>query len=414
MVECVTYLRVSKNDGLRERDYTFNSKDMANVNDNSVCSADNNTISSITNSVENQRKLLERFILKNDFKHIAEFVDEGYTGTNFNRPGFIKMLGWIEKNNVRCIMVKDLSRLGRDYIETGRLLEYYFPMNNIRVISVSDGYDSDKADYHERKITVPLLNLLNDSYARDISCKVRYSQKVKRESGKYIGAFAVYGYKKSDSDKNRLVIDDVAAKVVKQIFDMRIAGYSAEKIVRAFNEEKILSPYMYKKANNSNYKTSFANSEMSVWKPYSVRRILNNEIYTGVLQQGKTRKINYKLNKRINLNKEEWVCCEETVPAIISKEQFMYANISLSNRKKCKNRTPSGITTRLRTTSPDSLVSFISSSGIFGGYSAYSVWGGITNTSALSGSFSSIGIRLMFCIEVSPGKTSVPAISTSS
>ena len=262
---------------------------MANVNDNAVCSADNNTISSITNSVENQRKLLERFILKNDFKHIAEFVDEGYTGTNFNRPGFIKMLGWIEKNNVRCIMVKDLSRLGRDYIETGRLLEYYFPMNNIRVISVSDGY---------------------------------------------IGAFAVYGYKKSDSDKNRLVIDDVAAKVVKQIFDMRIAGYSAEKIVRAFNEEKILSPYMYKKANNSNYKTSFANSEMSVWKPYSVRRILNNEIYTGVLQQGKTRKINYKLNKRINLNKEEWVCCEETVPAIISKEQFMYANISLSNRKK--------------------------------------------------------------------------------
>lgn len=330
MVECVTYLRVSKNDGLRERDYTFNSKDMANVNGNAVCSA----ISSITNSVENQRKLLERFILKNDFKHIAEFVDEGYTGTNFNRPGFIKMLGWIEKNNVRCIMVKDLSRLGRDYIETGRLLEYYFPMNNIRVISVSDGYDSDKADYHERKITVPLLNLLNNSYARDISCKVRYSQKVKRESGKYIGAFAVYGYKKSDSDKNRLVIDDVAAKVVKQIFDMRIAGYSAEKIVRAFNEEKILSPYMYKKANNSNYKTSFANSEMSVWKPYSVRRILNNEIYMGVLQQGKTRKINYKLNKRINLNKEEWVCCEETVPAIISKEQFMYANISLSNRKK--------------------------------------------------------------------------------
>ena len=126
MVECVTYLRVSKNDGLRERDYTFNSKDMANVNDNAVCSADNNTISSITNSVENQRKLLERFILKNDFKHIAEFVDEGYTGTNFNRPGFIKMLGWIEKNNVRCIMVKDLSRLGRDYIETGRLLDIIF------------------------------------------------------------------------------------------------------------------------------------------------------------------------------------------------------------------------------------------------------------------------------------------------
>lgn len=123
-----------------------------------------------------------------------------------------------------------MSRLGRDYIETGRLLEYYFPMKNIRVISVADGYDSERADYHERKITIPILNLLNDSYARDISCKVRYSQKVKRESGKYIGAFTVYGYKKADGNRNRLVIDDAAAKVVRRIFELRIAGYSAEKL----------------------------------------------------------------------------------------------------------------------------------------------------------------------------------------
>lgn len=306
-MKCVTYLRISKCD---------------------ICTGCNITdnISNFADSLENQRKLLEQYILKNDFIHLAEFVDEGYTGTNFDRPGFMEMLGWIEKNDVRCIVVKDLSRLGRDYIDTGRLLGYYFPIKKIRVISVADGYDSETASYHERKITVPLLNLLNDSYARDISYKVRYSQKVKRECGEYIGAFAVYGYKKSDKDKNMLVIDDDAAKIVKLIFDMRVGLHSAEKIARWLNEEKILSPYMYKKANNSNYKTYFANSQESIWRPYSVRRILKNEIYTGVLQQGKTKKINYKLDKRIDMDKTEWVCCEGVVPAIISKEQFMRAN----------------------------------------------------------------------------------------
>ncbi len=354
-MDCVTYLRVSKSDTLKEsiskiniseeNIYSYNTdtihdaENIHNINSDAAFTIGNNNISDgntihFVNSVENQRKLLEQYISKNKFTHVAEFIDEGYTGTNFNRPGFIKMLEWIERYNVRCIIVKDLSRLGRDYIDTGRLLEYYFPMRNIRIISVAEGYDSDKADYHERKITIPLLNLLNDSYARDISCKVRYSQKVKRENGKYIGAFTVYGYKKSASDKNRLVIDYDAARIVKRIFDMRIDGNSAEKIVEILNHEKILSPYMYKKANNSNYKTSFANSEISVWKPYSVRRILKNEIYTGVLQQGKTKKINYKINKRVNVSKAEWICCEETVPAIISKEQFVHANISLSNRKK--------------------------------------------------------------------------------
>ena len=263
-MECVTYLRISKNDVTRESMLTESAvlKDIYSNNN----SAD---------SIRNQRKLLEQYINKKGLLQVGEFVDEGYTGTNFNRPGFLDMLEWIEKSNVRCIIVKDLSRLGRDYIETGRLLEYYFPMRNIRVISVADGYDSEKAGYHERKITIPILNLLNDSYARDISCKVRYSQKVKRESGKYIGAFAVYGYKKADGDRNRLVIDDAAAKV---------------------------------------------------------RRILKNEIYTGVLIQGKTKKINYKIDKRLKLDKEEWVRCEGAVPAIISKRKFLDANKTALHR----------------------------------------------------------------------------------
>lgn len=320
-MECVTYLRISKNDVTRESMLTESAvlKDIYSNNN----SAD---------SIRNQRKLLEQYIYKKGLLQVGEFVDEGYTGTNFNRPGFLDMLEWIEKSNVRCIIVKDLSRLGRDYIETGRLLEYYFPMRNIRVISVADGYDSEKAGYHERKITIPILNLLNDSYARDISCKVRYSQKVKRESGKYIGAFAVYGYKKADGDRNRLVIDDAAANVVRRIFDLRIVGYSAEKIVKIFNEEKILSPYMYKKMNKSRYQTSFKCSEITLWQPYTVRRILKNEIYTGVLIQGKTKKINYKIDKRLKLDKKEWVRCEGAVPAIISKRQFLDANKTALHR----------------------------------------------------------------------------------
>lgn len=321
-MNCVTYLRISKADVIRKS---------ATDADTFFLDYTNGSLNNI-NSIDNQRKLLEQYIKKSGFLHMGEFVDEGYTGTNFNRPGFIKMINYVENSDAKCIIVKDLSRLGRDYIETGRLLEYYFPMKNIRIISVADGYDSEHADYHERKITVPILNLLNDSYARDISCKVRYSQKVKRENGKYIGAFAVYGYKKSDIDKNRLDIDYAVAGIVKKIFYMRIEGNSAEKIAKQLNEEKILSPYMYKKANNSNYKTYFANSQNSIWRPYSIRRILKNEIYTGVLQQGKTRKINYKLDKRTDVDKSEWVCCENVVPAIISKEQFECANSSLHKK----------------------------------------------------------------------------------
>lgn len=320
-MECVTYLRISKNDAAKESMLT----ESAVLED--ICNSNN-----AADSIKNQRKLLEQYIHKNGLLHVGEFIDEGYTGTNFNRPGFTDMLEWIEKNNVGCIIVKDLSRLGRDYIETGRLLEYYFPMKNIRVISVADGYDSERADYHERKITIPILNLLNDSYARDISCKVRYSQKVKRESGKYIGAFTVYGYKKADGDRNRLVIDGAAAKVVRRIFELRIAGYSAEKIVKIFNEEKILSPYMYKKMNKSRYRTSFKGSEVTLWQPYAVRRILKNEVYTGVLIQGKTKKINYKIDKRLKLSKEEWIRCEDVVPAIISKSQFLDANKNALHR----------------------------------------------------------------------------------
>ena len=320
MMDCVTYLRISRSD-----------TKIINVSDTYSCDAD-------TCSIENQRKVLADYIEKNNFKHMAEFMDEGYTGTNFNRPGFIRMLGWIDENNVKCIIVKDLSRLGRDYIETGRLLDYYFPMKNIRIISVMDGYDSNNADYHERKITVPLINLLNDSYARDISCKVRYSQSIKRKQGQYIGAFAVYGYKKAAQNKNRLIIDEEAADIVKKIFMMRIDGDSAEKISQVLNSQKVLSPYMYKKSKESKFKTSFAKGEISLWRPYAVRRIIKNQIYTGVLLQGMTKKINYKIDKRIAVPKEEWDVCEGVVPAIISHEQFEIANKLGCNNKNALHR----------------------------------------------------------------------------
>ena len=320
MVKCVTYLRISRNDTKE-----FIIPDINNC-DADVC------------SIENQRKVLAEYIKKNKLIHMAEFADEGYTGTNFNRPGFINMLGWLDENRVKCIIVKDLSRLGRDYIETGRLLNYYFPMKNIRIISVMDGYDSNNADYHERKITVPLINLLNDSYARDISCKVRYSQSIKRKQGQYIGAFAVYGYKKAAHNKNRLIIDEEAADIVKKIFRMRIDGDSAEKISQVLNSQKVLSPYMYKKSKDSKFKTSFAKREISLWRPYAVRRIIKNQIYTGVLIQGMTKKINYKIDKRIDVPKEEWDICEGVVPAIISREQFEIANKMGCNNKNALHR----------------------------------------------------------------------------
>lgn len=197
-----------------------------------------------SDSVGNQKTLLQEFIRRREgLKLIDLYIDDGWSGTNFERPSFQRMIRDIEGGRIDCVIVKDLSRFGRDYLETGRYLERYFPQHNIRFISVLDGIDSEKRQYD---LMMPIKNLFNEQYARDISKKVHAAVRTKQEAGQFIGAFTSYGYQKSPENKNKLVVDPYAAEIVKKIFSMYGEGYSKTQIARWLNEHQILPPSEYK------------------------------------------------------------------------------------------------------------------------------------------------------------------------
>lgn len=276
-----------------------------------------------SNSIPGQRMIVKEFInAHNDMEFAGEWCDDGYSGITFERPGIKDLLANVFSGNIECIIVKDLSRFGRDYIETGRYIRYILPQLGIRFIAVCDNYDSGSSGFFEDSLFMPVMSLVNDAYCRDISNKVRWQQEARRKQGIYIGAFAVYGYIRQEGAPGKLAVDQVAAEVVRQIFDMRINGNSAEKIASKLNSQNIPSPLVYKKLNNSKYTTSFAKNEMPVWTPVAVRRILSNEIYTGVMIQGKDKKLSYKLPVRKKLPKNEWIRVEGAVTPIITKDVF--------------------------------------------------------------------------------------------
>ncbi len=276
-----------------------------------------------SNSISGQRMVIKEFVGKHiDMEIAGEWCDDGYSGITFERPGIKDLLANVFSGNIECIIVKDLSRFGRDYIETGRYIRYIFPQLGIRFIAVCDNYDSSSSGFFEDSLFIPVMSLVNDAYCRDISNKVRWQQEAKRKQGIYIGAFAVYGYIRHEDAPGKLAVDQVAAEVVRQIFDMRIDGNSAEKIASKLNSQNIPSPLVYKRLNNSKYATSFAKNKMPEWTPVAIRRILSNEIYTGVIIQGKDKKLSYKLPVRKKLPKDEWIRVEGAVTPIITKDVF--------------------------------------------------------------------------------------------
>lgn len=276
-----------------------------------------------SNSISGQRMVIGQFIHGHkDMEMAGEWCDDGYSGVTFERPGIKSLLATVYSGGIDCIIVKDLSRFGRDYIQTGKFLKYIFPGLGIRFIAICDNYDSQDSGFLEDALLMPVMNLVNDAYCRDISNKVRWQQEARRKQGIYIGAFAVYGYIKSDKEHGRLIPDEYAAGIVRWIFNMRLCGSSAEKIARKLDEMEVPSPLAYKKINNSRFTTTFARSENPGWSPVAVRRILSNEIYTGVLVQGKDRKISYKLPGRRKLPKEEWIRAEGAVEPLVSREIF--------------------------------------------------------------------------------------------
>lgn len=274
-------------------------------------------------SIRSQRELIQSYVRDRDDMEIYDFyVDDGWSGVNFERPSFQRMMGDIEDGHVNCVIVKDLSRLGRDYIEAGRLVQKTFPAFSVRFIAINDNFDSMTADYNDIFFMLPIRNFVNDSYCRDISWKVRSHQKIKRELGDFIGAFAVYGYKKDIRNHNHLVVDTYAAGIVKKIFAWKMAGASNSRIAGRLNEMGILSPMEYKKSQGERFFSGFSAGKKAEWSSVAVKRILNNEIYTGVMVQGKSEKINYKVKRCVPKPKEEWVRVKGTHEAIIPAVDF--------------------------------------------------------------------------------------------
>lgn len=276
---------------------------------------DDKTIQS--ESIQNQKDYVTRFIIENGWSIYKIYSDDGWSGTNFERPGFKNLIKDIENGSVNLVITKDLSRLGRDYIDTGYYMEKYFPEHGVRFIAINDGIDTFAND--SGNDMGPFRSVINDMYAKDISKKVRTVMDTKRKNGEFVGAFAPYGYKKSPEDKNKLIIDDDAAVVVKRIFQMYVSGIGLGVIARKLNDEGIPSPSLYK-FQYCNYKNP--KLHLGLWNPITVRYILINPTYKGDLTQNKYVKINYKVKKLRNLPRNAWVTVQNTHEPIVSGDTF--------------------------------------------------------------------------------------------
>ena len=269
-----------------------------------------------SSSVTNQRNIITRFINENDnFIIVDEYVDDGYTGTNFNRPAFQRMIKDIEKGKINTVITKDLSRLGRDYIDTGRYVQRYFPENRVRYIALLDGIDTlEDAGMND---IAPFKSVINDMYVKDISKKITSALKERKTAGNFLAVTAPYGYKKNPENKYQLVINEEEAKVVRYIFRLYLQGNGLTKIAKILTEEEIPVPGI-----SRNIGTTRKTKLYNCWKQTTISRILKNPVYIGNLEQFKRKKVNYKSKKRVTVPKEDRVICYNTHEPIIKKEDF--------------------------------------------------------------------------------------------
>ena len=289
-----------------------------------------------SNSISNQRKLIYDFMKSHpELDLYDEYKDDGKSGSNFDRAEFQRMMKDIEAGKVNCVVVKDQSRFGRDYIDVGKYKEKIFPKLGVRFITINEGYDSLSATSSD-DLAFTINSFVYDFYIRDISTKIRTNLTAKKQNGEYAGAFVAYGYVKDSNDKSKLVVDQFAADVVRDIFRWKIEGLSPQNIAVRLNELGIPSPAEYKKLSGSNYKTSFQTSSKAVWSHVSVRRILKNEIYLGVMIQGKRTTPNYKTKTVVTKAESEWLRVEGTHEAIISVRDFELVQELLRDDTHCR------------------------------------------------------------------------------
>ena len=279
-----------------------------------------------SSSISNQRLIVEKFCSENGIVIIKEFVDDGYSGSNFDRPGFKAMLDHVERHKIAMVITKDLSRLGRDMTESSRYAEEYFPEHNVIYIAVADNFSSDQNNSFS-----PFLFAFNDFYLRDTSRKIRNVLSSKREKGEYC-CCAPFGYMKDPMDKTKLIPNPETAGIVQRIFHLAEEGKGSHTIADILTKEGVVTPSIYKL--NGDYNSKAAARANTQWTHTTVKRMLQNKVYIGHTILGKQKKISYKSKKKKNLPETEWIIHENTHPPLVSKETFATANNFLGINKK--------------------------------------------------------------------------------
>ena len=278
-----------------------------------------------SNSITNQREILTQYTKENNLNIYDVYIDDGYSGTNFERPDFKRMIRDIKDKKVNMVIVKDSSRLGRDYIGFGEYVEKIFPENRVRLISILDNYDS--AIDNGVADTLPFRAVINDLYAKDISKKVKASKHKNAVNGLFNGNCTPYGYKRSENDRHKFIIDEECAQNVRRIFDLYLEGTALNQIAYTFNDEYIPTPSQI---------SGTGRNVCTIWKPSSIKHILRNEVYIGNMVQEKCKRINYKLNKRIKNDKSKWIRVENTHEPIIDKEKFYAVQDILDSKSETR------------------------------------------------------------------------------
>lgn len=274
-----------------------------------------------SDSISSQRHIIEDYLIENpDIELVSEYSDDGYTGANFDRPDFSRMIDDIRLGQINCVIVKDLSRFGRNYLEAGQYLDIFFPVMDVRFISVNDNIDSHLFPSSMDNISVSFKNVMNEEYCRDISKKIRSTFVAKFENGEYLCGFALYGYERDPVNRGKLLLDPIAAEVIKQIFQWFAEGKTYRWITFKLNELGVPNPAKYKSEKYPNYRKDIGKS--GLWNIQTIKNILKNRTYTGDLVQGVHEKISHKIKKIRKTNPDKWVIIENHHEAIVDKQLF--------------------------------------------------------------------------------------------
>lgn len=287
-----------------------------------------------SNSISTQRLMLRKYAEQNNFKIVDEYVDDGFSGTNFERPSFKRMIDDIETGKINCVIVKDLSRFGRNYLQVGMYTEMFFPQKNVRFIAIDNNVDSENQQSSE---FAPFLNIINEWYARDISKKVKRAFRTRNEAGAHYGAYAPLGYIKNPDKKGHLLIDTETRWIVEKIFDLAVQGRGAASITRILTEEKVPTPGWLNYQRYGTFANHFADAppeKAYTWTIAIVKEILKSETYIGNSVHNKQTNISFKDKRKVRKSESEWWRVENTHEAIISKEDFQTVQGMIASRRR--------------------------------------------------------------------------------